>query len=127
MVMVKASAAISARARARQAKAELDAQRAEEDRLIVDAATEFYEAAEALEAAQTAAAAAEQLRMRSVTRLVELGQSDTQISTLCGIAAKQVRDLRRSAAQASPTDAPKPSQRPAADGGTAEPGETAAA
>lgn len=105
--MVKASEAMSARARARQAKAELDAQRAEQDRLIVDKTTEFYEAAEALAAAQAAAAAAEQQRSTAVARLVEIGQTETQIATLCGLTAKEVRDLRRRAAAIQPrNDAP---------------------
>src|SRR6478735_8524588 len=98
--MVKASEAMSARARARQAKAELDAQRTEQDRLILNAATEFYEAAEALAAAQAAAVTAEQQETVSVARLVELGQTDTQIATLCGIGIKEVRELRR---RATPT------------------------
>lgn len=101
--MVKASEAMSARARARQAKAELDAQRAEQDRLIVDAATEFYEAAEATAAAQAALVAAEQKQTEAVARLVELGQTDTQIATLCGLNVKEVRDLRRRATPATPT------------------------
>lgn len=99
--MVKASEALSARARARQAKAELDAQRAEQDRLIVDATTEFYEGAEALAAAQAAATAAEQMRSTAVARLKELGQTETQIATLCGLTVKEVRDLRRRASVAS--------------------------
>lgn len=101
---------MSARARARQAKAELDVQRAEQDRLIVDTATEFYEAAEALVAAQAAAVAAEESRSTAVARLVELGQTDTQIATLCGIAAKEVKELRRRAAatkQAAKAKAPE--------------------
>lgn len=115
--MVKAAEALSARARARQAKAELDVQRAEQDRLIVDTATEFYEAEEALVAAQAAAAAAEQARSTAVARLVELGQTDTQIATLCGIAAKDVKELRRRAAaakQSPKTKAPEAASAPPA-------------
>src|SRR6478735_9578313 len=104
--MVKASEAMSARARARQAKAELDAQRAEQDRLIVDAATEFYEAVEALVAAQAAAAAADEQRTASVGRLTELGQTDGQIATLCGLGIKEVRELRRRATPPSTKTAP---------------------
>jgi hypothetical protein len=99
-VMVKASEAMSARVRARQAKAQLDAQRAEQDRLIVDAATEFYEAGEALVAAQAGAVAAEERRTKSVARLLELGQTDDEVAVLCGIAVKEVRELRRLAAAA---------------------------
>lgn len=118
--MVKASEAMSARARARQAKAELDAQRAEQDRLIVDAATEFYEAAEALVAAHAAAFAAEESRTASVVRLVELGQTETQIATLCGIPAKEVRELRRRAAAAK-QQKDAPAERLAATAALAEP------
>lgn len=131
--MVKAAEAMSARARARQAKAELDVQRAEQDRLIVDTATEFYEAAEALVAAHAAAVAAEESRSTAVARLVELGQTDTQIATLCGIATKDVKELRRRAAAAkqSPKKAPETASvtaAPAAESaGQAATGHTAAA
>ncbi|MFP5284074.1 MAG: hypothetical protein ACLGIF_11565 [Actinomycetes bacterium] len=123
--MVKSQEALSARVRARRAKAELDARRAEQDRLTLDAATAFYEAAEALVAAQAAVAAADQRRAESVTRLAELGHGDEQIATLCGISVKDVRDLRRSGTQ------PKtPSRRSAsttAPAGDAAPVDPAAA
>lgn len=106
--MVKAAEELTARARARQAKAQLDVQRAEQDRLIVDAATQFYEAAESLAVAQAAAAAAELARTTAVTRLVELGQTDTHIATLCGIGVKQVRELRRGAKSQPKTNGSDP-------------------
>lgn len=114
--MVNGKAALTARTKARQAKASLDAERAEQDRLVVDAATEFYEAADAVTTAQAAQAEAEQQRTASVVRLVELGQSDNQVATLCDLTTKEVRDLRRRAASAataapSPADAPS-TQRP---------------
>lgn len=95
--MVKAQEALSARARARRAKAELDAQRAETDRQIVDAATEFYEGAEARDAALAAVATAEQRRVDAVSRLSELGQSVNDIAALCGITVKDVRELKKAA------------------------------
>lgn len=98
--MVNGKSAVAARTKARQAKAALDAQRAEHDRLVVDAATEFYEAADALAAAQAAVAAAEQQRMRSVARLSQLGQTDDQVATLCDLPVKDVRELRRRSAAA---------------------------
>lgn len=96
--MVKGTAAVSARARARAAKAVLDARRAEQDRLVVDATTSFYEGVAALEAAQAALAAAEQQRAAAVGVLAGLGQSDEQIGVLCGLDVKDARDLRRLAA-----------------------------
>lgn len=93
--MVNGKAVVTARAKARQAKAALDVERAKQDRLVVDAATEFYEAVDALTAAREAVAAAEQQQTKSVTRLSELGQTDEQVATLCGVAVKEVRDLRR--------------------------------
>lgn len=103
--MVKAQEAMSARARARKAKAELDAKRAERDRKIVDAATEFYEGAEAWDAAQAAVAAAERQRIEAVAKLVELGQTTDEIAALCGLGAKEVRELRKAAgSKPSPSD-----------------------
>lgn len=93
--MVKSAEAMSARARARQAKAQLDAQRAEQDRLVLDATTAFYEAVEALADARAAVVATEQRRAGSVAKLAGLGQTDDHIATLCGITAKEVRDARR--------------------------------
>ena len=93
--MVKASEAMSARARARQAKAALDAERAEQDRMIVDTTTEYYEAEEALEAAQVAVRDAELTRQRAIWGLSELGQTDEQIAVLCGLTTKEVREVRR--------------------------------
>ena len=99
--MVKSADAVSARARARQAKAQLDAQRAEQDRLVLDATTAFYEAAEALAEARAAVATTEQQKAGSVAKLAGLGQTDDQIATLCGITAKEVREVRRLAAAAT--------------------------
>lgn len=93
--MVKAAEAMSARARARQAKAALDAERAAQDRMIVDKTTNYYEAAEALEAAQVAVVAAEQTRQSAIWSLSELGQTDEQIAVLCGLTTKEVREVRR--------------------------------
>lgn len=93
--MVKSAAAMSARARARQAKAQLDARRAEQDRLVLDATTAFYEAVEALSEARAAVVAAEQRRAGSVAKLAGLGQTDDHIATLCDITAKEARDARR--------------------------------
>lgn len=111
-VMVKASEALSARARARQAKAELDAQRVERDRLIVDATTAFYEADESLAKARAAAEMAEQQRAATVGQLFDLRQTEAEVATLCGLGIKEVRELRRKAAatkQSSATDADDPS------------------
>lgn len=104
--MVNGKAAVAARAKARQAKAALDVERAVQDRLVLDAATEFYEAADALMAAREAVAAAEQQRAKSVTRLSELGQTDEQVATLCGVPVKEVRDLRRRLSTDASTAAP---------------------
>lgn len=93
--MVKTQDAMSARARARRAKAELDAQRAETDRQIVDAATEFYEGAEARDAALAAVTSAEQRQADAVAKLSQLGQSVDEIAALCGLTAKDVRELRK--------------------------------
>lgn len=113
--MVKGTAAVSARARAREAKAVLDARRAEQDRLVVDAATNFYEGAAALEVAQAAAAAAEQRRVAAVGVLAGLGQTDEQIGVLCGLDVKDVRDLRRVAASVEASGPDKAAEAPAGD------------
>lgn len=115
--MVKTQDAMSARARARRAKAELDAQRAETDRQIVDAATEFYEGAEARHAALAAVTSAEQRQVDAVARLSQLGQSVDEIAALCGLTAKDVRELRKAAAGSTKTvkDQPEPADDAAAN------------
>ncbi len=94
--MAKTQEVMSARARARKAKAELDARRAEQDRRILDATTEFYDAAESRAAAQDSLAAAVDAQAASVSKLVELGQTIDEIAVLCGIPQKEVRELRKS-------------------------------
>lgn len=92
---------VAARERARVAKAALDRRRVETDKAIVDATTDFYGAVDAVEEAQALVAAAEAEEVKAVARLAELGQSVSEISSLCGITETEVRALRRRAGRDS--------------------------
>ena len=94
----------SARERARRAKAELDAKRAEHDRKIEDAAAEFYSAVDAEAAARDALEAALAGKVAAVGELFRLGQSVEDSAALCGVEVSEVRVLRKQAAASKSTD-----------------------
>jgi len=69
----------------------------------VDVTTEFYDASESHAAAQEALVAARQAQAAAVAKLVELGQTTEEISVLCGITPKDVRELRRASSSRART------------------------
>lgn len=98
MAKVKSSIAAAARDKARSAKAALDAQREEQDRLVEAATTDFYIAVEEAEVARTEVLAAEERQGEALRRLVALGEDNETISALTGAAMTVVRSARKSAA-----------------------------
>lgn len=84
---------VSARERARSAKAALDTERAERERKIEDAATSYYVATDERDQAQAEVDGAEQRMAKAVTGLSELGEPVERIATLCGLDAGEVRRM----------------------------------
>lgn len=88
---------ISARERARAAKARLDAEERDHQKLVEDAVVSYYEGDDARDAAHEALAAAETARAAAVNTLAELGESVTRIASLTGLDTTEVRKLKRTA------------------------------
>ncbi len=88
---------ISARERARTAKAKLDAEERDHHKLVEDAVVSYYEGEDARDAAHEALATAETARAAAVNALSELGESVTRIASLTGLDASEVRKLKRTA------------------------------
>ena len=95
---------ISARERARAAKAALDAAERDHHKLVEDAVVTYYESEDAKEAATDALAAAETAQAGAVNALSELGQSVPRIASLTGLDASEVRRLKRTASTTEATD-----------------------
>lgn len=107
---------VSARERARAAKAVLDAERAERERKIEDAATSFYAAVDERDEAQAQSNAAEERMGQAVADLTELGEPGDRIATLCGIEASEVRRLVKAHRHANSTDKPTDDKASTPDG-----------
>lgn len=88
---------ISARDRARAAKAKLDADERDHQKLVEDGVIAYYEAEDAREAAVEALAAAETARAAAVNTLSELSETVSRIAILTGLDASEVRKLKRTA------------------------------
>lgn len=86
---------LSARDRARAAKAKLDAAGRDHHKLVEDAVTGFYEADDAREAALAAIAAADAARGAAITTLSGLNESVTRIASLTCLDPSEVRKLKR--------------------------------
>lgn len=86
---------VTARERARRAKAKLAEQRAERDRKIVAAIEEFFGAQEKLQAAKDAVQDAEVTTASSIGSLVGLGLTNASIAELCEIDESEVRSLKK--------------------------------
>jgi DNA-directed RNA polymerase specialized sigma24 family protein len=95
---------ISARERARAAKARLDAEERDHQKLVEDAVVSYYEGEDARDAAHEALAAAETGRAAAVNALSELGESVTRIASLTGLDASEVRKLKRTASMLGKDD-----------------------
>ncbi len=100
---------LSARDRARAAKAKLDAADRDHQKRVEDAVITFYEADDARDAATEAMAAADTARAAAITTLSELKESITRIASLTGLDPSEVRKLKRT------TPSPDTDADPAAD------------
>lgn len=94
---------VSARDRARAARARLDADRAARDRRIEESATAYYAGLEAREAAEAAAREAETAMAGAVAALLGEGESIERVAALCDTTEADVRRLRRLAATDEPS------------------------
>ncbi len=95
---------LSARERARAAKAKLDADERDHQKLVEDGVIAYYEAEDAREAAVDAMEAAETARAAAVNTLSELNESVTRIASLTGLDASEVRKLKRTASTSDKDD-----------------------
>jgi hypothetical protein len=86
---------VTARERARLAKATLDAERATREKRIEDAATEFYVAADQRDGALAKVSEAESAMSRAIASLVTHDETVERIAALCGIQTSEVRRLRK--------------------------------
>lgn len=87
---------VTARARARQAQAELLAARAEHDKKVLAATEAWYEASEARAAAEAAVVAAVEQQAQTISVLVgDLKVPVDDVAALCQISVGDVRFLNR--------------------------------
>ena len=86
---------VTARERARLAKATLDAERATREKRIEDAATKFYVAADQRDGALAKVSEAESAMSRAIASLVTHDETVERIAALCGIQTSEVRRLRK--------------------------------
>lgn len=94
---------VSARERARAAKAKLDAQQRDHEKLVEDAVTAYYDADDQRTAALAALTAADDGRAAAVTTLVELNEAPQRIAALVGLSTTEIRKLRRTPTVATKT------------------------
>jgi len=92
---------VTARERARAAKAVLDAERRDHEKAVEDATTTYYEAEDARDAAMAALEDADTARGAAVQSLLDLGEPPARVAVLVGLTAAEVRKLRRTAAAAA--------------------------
>ncbi len=89
---------VTARERARAAKAVLDAERRDHEKAVEDATTTYYEAQDARDAAAAALKDADTARGSAVQALLDLGEPPARVAALVGLSAADVRKLKRTAA-----------------------------
>jgi len=94
--MARSTTKVTARARARAAKAKLDAQQRDHERLVEDAVTAYYDADDQRTAALAALAAADNGRATAVTTLAELNETPQRIAVLVELSTTEIRKLRGS-------------------------------
>ncbi len=106
---------VTARERARAAKAVLDAERRDHEKAVEDTTT-YYEAEDARDTAITALEAADTARGVAVQALLDLGEPPARVAVLVGLTAAEVRKLKRSTTAEDTTqnsEATDPSASPA--------------
>lgn len=92
-----------ARERARAAKRRVDAERAERDKLIEDAATAYYESAAIIDEATA------QMHAAVNTLLNDLQEPVSRVATLLDLDPKELGKLKKAVTKSSPKDSSKPS------------------
>jgi len=96
MTMARTSTTkVTARERARAAKAVLDAERRDHEKAVEDATTTYYEAQDARDTAMAALEDADTARGAAVQSLLDLGEPPARIAVLVGLSVAEVRKLRR--------------------------------
>jgi len=95
---------VTARERARAAKAVLDAERRDHEKAVEDATTTYYEAQDARDAAITALEDADTARGVAVQSLLDRGEPPARVAVLVGLTAAEVRKLKRTAAAEDSTE-----------------------
>ncbi len=86
---------VTARERARAAKAVLDAECRDHEKSVEDATTTYYEAQDARDTAIAALEEADTARGAAVQSLLDLGEPPARIAVLVGLSVAEVRKLRR--------------------------------
>jgi hypothetical protein len=112
--MARTSAKKDNRERARQRRAELDAERARRDAAIEDAASSFFDAADARDELMAKLDAIDLDRALAIQTLVDLKETNPRIAQLLDIPAAEVRRLRELVAAPA---GPRANDEPAADSG----------
>jgi len=102
---------VTARERARAAKAVLDAERRDHEKAVEDATTTYYEAQDARDTAITALQAADTARGAAVQSLLDLGEPPARVAVLVGLSAAGVRKPKRTTASEDNTDNTKDSHQ----------------
>lgn len=94
---------VTAKARAREAHAELLRARRDHDQKVLAATEAWYEASEVRTAAEAALAAAVAGQGQAIAALTDLKMTVDEVAALCGISASEVRSLgkRKSDEQSS--------------------------
>ncbi|VXC49017.1 conserved hypothetical protein [Bacillus mycoides] len=100
--MARTSTKKDNRERARQRRAELDAERAQRDAAIEDAASTFFDANDARDELLAKLDAIDLDRALAIQALVELKETNPRIAQLLDIPAAEVRRLRELGAGAAP-------------------------
>lgn len=103
--MARTSTKKDNRERARQRRAELDAERAQRDAAIEDAASTFFDANDARDELLTKLDAIDLDRALAIQALVELKETNPRIAQLLDIPAAEVRRLRELGASSAPVAA----------------------
>ncbi len=109
---------VTARERARAAKAVLDAERRDHEKAVEDATTTYYEAQDAHDAAAAALEDADTARGAAVQSLLDLGEPPAHVAVLVGLTTTEVRKLKRTAAAAEDSNKNPGQEAEAADPST---------
>jgi len=95
---------VTARERARAAKAVLDAERRDHEKSVEDATTTYYEAQDARDTAMAALEDADTARGAAVQTLLDLREPPARVAVLVGLSVAEVRKLRRTTTTADDND-----------------------